>query len=505
MYYNLRGGSKVHIHIHWLCFILCFASNPSHAYLRQWSKECAGLDKETLKNYLSTALHPIVIQSSGTHKPTTNTSISSSGSTSGSNRLGQSSQSDSHQPDKSSTVEREGAKEISSNNNEVASSSTVKGVRLTNGSGVSEDSKRSSVPVRVATNKIGGAGCVKMSVLTQTSVHSSSLPVGSKVEGQLLISTPKETRKVTEVKPQQPTVSTEVEFAPEFGLQETAVFATNPCPNIVASKQQQQLPLSSNTLTKQPTMANNNSSTSVSQIVSPLLPSSNQKRSLQTIGNHSSFKTVVATATPRSSGGNVIPSSSPPLPGGIIQLPGKLPTTSQLTSLLTSPLSTQPVTQLPLVSSPSLPLTSSGTAATTTPTSLSTPGQNDRLCAGLSSQDVSQQQTSCGIKKEGESVITQSDTQLSRLKLLPDITGDPVFAKTAVTLPPPRDSPSSPVAPVLLQDFTEAFVQGDTTSWFKRMLLLDHLESVQDGIQLWIEQMEREMDGEYWTRMYCVM
>lgn len=44
-------------------------------------------------------------------------------------------------------------------------------------------------------------------------------------------------------------------------------------------------------------------------------------------------------------------------------------------------------------------------------------------------------------------------------------------------------------------EFAEAFLQGDTTNWFRRMKLLDHIETVQDNVQAWLEVIEKKLDG----------
>lgn len=48
---------------------------------------------------------------------------------------------------------------------------------------------------------------------------------------------------------------------------------------------------------------------------------------------------------------------------------------------------------------------------------------------------------------------------------------------------------------VTLGEFSEAFIQGDTTNWFRRMKLLDHIETVQDNVQAWLEMIEQSLDG----------
>ena len=49
---------------------------------------------------------------------------------------------------------------------------------------------------------------------------------------------------------------------------------------------------------------------------------------------------------------------------------------------------------------------------------------------------------------------------------------------------------------VTLGDFAEAFMRGDTMHWFKKMKLLDHIESVQDNVQAWLNMIEEKLEGE---------
>ena len=48
---------------------------------------------------------------------------------------------------------------------------------------------------------------------------------------------------------------------------------------------------------------------------------------------------------------------------------------------------------------------------------------------------------------------------------------------------------------VTLGEFAEAFIQQDTTNWFRRMKLLDHIETVQDNMQEWLDMLEKKLDG----------
>ena len=48
---------------------------------------------------------------------------------------------------------------------------------------------------------------------------------------------------------------------------------------------------------------------------------------------------------------------------------------------------------------------------------------------------------------------------------------------------------------VSLGRFAEAFMKGDSTNWYQRMLLLDHVETVQDKVVEWLDQVEKELKG----------
>ena len=55
---------------------------------------------------------------------------------------------------------------------------------------------------------------------------------------------------------------------------------------------------------------------------------------------------------------------------------------------------------------------------------------------------------------------------------------------------------SSEMEAITLGEFAEAFVQGDMTNWFRRMKLLDHIETVQDNVQAWLDMIEESLEGE---------
>ena len=71
---------------------------------------------------------------------------------------------------------------------------------------------------------------------------------------------------------------------------------------------------------------------------------------------------------------------------------------------------------------------------------------------------------------------------------------DNVVRKTLSCLPATAKSKSG-MDSVTLGEFSEAFVKGDTTNWFQRMLLLDHIEAIQDKIRSWMEMIDKQLDG----------
>ena len=50
---------------------------------------------------------------------------------------------------------------------------------------------------------------------------------------------------------------------------------------------------------------------------------------------------------------------------------------------------------------------------------------------------------------------------------------------------------------VTLGEFSEEFLQRDTSNWFRRMKLLDHIETVQDNIEAWLETVEKQLQGKW--------
>jgi hypothetical protein len=439
------------------------ASTPNHSYLRQWSKECACLDKETLKNYLAAALQPIVTRGPETTQNTA--AIESPACTSSnSNSL--------------STVVKPEA-EIAGGV-EVASSSHEKG-KLANGDRISEGPKG---PMFLPLEKQKSTGSVKMSVLagpTQSSIaQGTSVPKSRDLSRDQVVE--RETADIsgTARLPHDAggtlrSTSTEPDFTSEFGVQETSVFAVKESENAPQpNSPKQQKPSDSVKTPATPTTL---------PAAIPTVSLLTQMKPLQQ-STTSAFKPVVITAARQSIG-------NPSTPPGSAPIRAKTPTctSSQLTSLLTSPISTHPqsLVQPPTSSSTSLPACSSQT------------GPPPNTAANITEDTVGSLNTSAPTSNQQpasqSTTPTTSEpcaTQLSRLKLVPNVGGDPIFTETASSLQPSQDSP--PPAPVLVRDFTEAFVRGDTTNWFKRMLLMDHIEAVQDGILRWVEQMEKEVD-----------
>lgn len=95
--------------------------------------------------------------------------------------------------------------------------------------------------------------------------------------------------------------------------------------------------------------------------------------------------------------------------------------------------------------------------------------------------------------------ITSMNTNI--LGSTPDLNLDP-SARTLISeasIPPVPSS--SRMEPVTLGEFAEAFVQGDTTNWFRRMKLLDHVESVQDNVQAWLDLIQKKLTGKGTTHV----
>lgn len=460
--------------------------DPNHPYLRQWSKECATLDKDALKRYLMTALEAVVTQKTEKSDPVEQTE-EEEGSTEHSSDV------------KSSSGETGG--DITTN---ITGAPPIpEGViLLTNGESEKLRSKISEGCDRVSPQREGREVMSRESVTSEVTIQPSVSSQASTDAAQTTIACTSKSAEVSS-KEERPSSaasspgnvldseSAGPDFTTEFGLQELSVFALKGSGGKIPPKQAAQAVQK---------VATNESSASVRPIPLPPIPSLpllTHKKPLQT-STQSAFKPVIVSAKQ----GIVTP---PPTPGSCSTYHPATPTctSSQLTSLLTSPISTHPHSLVPLVPAPTSstptspplyhtprsPISTTSTAAgiqsMATTTSSSTEPLSSATCNSLTSYDTHPGNTE-----------TSCVTQLSRIRLTPDMSTNSIFAETAAFLAefqPPRTS----ATPVLLNDFAEAFVKGDTTNWFKRMLLLSHIESVQDDIHRCLEQMERELDGNY--------
>lgn len=414
----------------------CFPfRNPNHAYLRQWSKECACLDKEALKNYLATALEPVVMRESVAEKD------------------GEGEKGDTR--DSSSSVE-------TVTDRGIKREAIIEGVYpLAEGSGLTngEDLKTPEESMNQEEKRLDKERTHDFETVKTQALAS---PQGGIVNPMQSGASSAKSEVEPAVAEEEPSAShfrgadTDPNITSEFGVQETTVFAVKDGRHLIKQPQQPSTALASDTQSTGHT------------------PNSSTQKILQT-GTQSAFKPVILSAKQ-----SVSPVSS------TLYTP-KTPTSSQLTSLLTSPISTHPQ-PLGISTQSTNTLFSHVNTPSPSPTQGLSTGKHVSLTSASSSSNNDATNSS-----HSHSVPTSCVTQLSRLNLVPNVGGDAVYAETAASLSPIQLSP--PPTPVLLKDFTEAFVQGDTTNWFKRMILLDHIENVQDGILGWIEQMEREVDG----------
>lgn len=91
------------------------------------------------------------------------------------------------------------------------------------------------------------------------------------------------------------------------------------------------------------------------------------------------------------------------------------------------------------------------------------------------------------------SAVHSSDTSLltvfpSRaIQSLTDINSNPSNAPSVI---------SSAMESVSLGEFAEAFMHGDTTNWFQRMKLLDHIEKVQEKVSMWMNILDHQLEGQ---------
>ena len=419
-----------------------FFRNPNHAYLRQWSKECACLDKETLKNYLATALEPVVVREPVAEKD----GGGEKGDTGDNGGSGETAT--------DTTVKQEGG---------VKREAIIEGVYpLAEGRGLTNGEEKTPEPMNQEEKGLNKERTHDFETVT-TQVLTSSLEVkvnpmqsgGSSAKSEVEPAVAKEEPPASH----SSGADTDPNITSEFGVQETTVFAVKDGRHLIKQSQQPSTTLTPDTQSTGHT------------------PTISTQKILQT-GTQSAFKPIILSAKQSVS------------PGSSTLYTPKTPTSSQLTSLLTSPISTQPLVPTNTLFSHS--------SAVNTPSPSPTQGLGTGKHVSLASASSSNNDATNSSRSP--SVPTSCVTQLSRLNLVPNVSGDAVYAETAASLSPAQLSP--PPTPVLLKDFTEAFVHGDTTNWFKRMILLDHIENVQDGILGWIEQMEREADGKQYFIEY---
>ena len=110
------------------------------------------------------------------------------------------------------------------------------------------------------------------------------------------------------------------------------------------------------------------------------------------------------------------------------------------------------------------------------------------LLAGKALSSTSLQQGS----KPLPSVPSNCDTALGSCGLKPKVDTNPVFSETVSSLSTLAMT-SMDVVP--LEAFVEAFLRTDGGNWCQRMLLLDHIEAVQDKIAAWMDSIQNQLQG----------
>ena len=118
------------------------------------------------------------------------------------------------------------------------------------------------------------------------------------------------------------------------------------------------------------------------------------------------------------------------------------------------------------------------------------------ISTSLSSETTPQNITD-SVRESGRSADSAAAAAISAVaeqKCTKSSEHDSVVKKTLSCLPATAKSKSG-MDSVTLGEFSEAFVKGDTTNWFQRMLLLDHIEAVQDKIRNWMEMIDKQLDG----------
>ena len=83
-------------------------------------------------------------------------------------------------------------------------------------------------------------------------------------------------------------------------------------------------------------------------------------------------------------------------------------------------------------------------------------------------------------------------TALGSCGLRPKVESNPVFSETVSSL---SALTKQSVDTIPLEEFADAFLQADGSNWCQRMLLLDHVEAVQDKMAAWMAVMEKQIEG----------
>ena len=101
-----------------------------------------------------------------------------------------------------------------------------------------------------------------------------------------------------------------------------------------------------------------------------------------------------------------------------------------------------------------------------------------------------------GLASSEQSSTASVPNSKNGAELKPKVSSDSLVVKQTLSSLPSTLSSKSGMDSVTLGEFSEAFMKGDTTNWFQRMLLLDHIEAIQDKIRVWMEMINKQLDGE---------
>lgn len=133
--------------------------------------------------------------------------------------------------------------------------------------------------------------------------------------------------------------------------------------------------------------------------------------------------------------------------------------------------------------------TSNGTQSST---------KSSRIANSLSSQSSSESLDDYTkfISPSSSSMLakpTTSATALGNCGIRPKVDSNPVFSQTVSSLS--SFSPKS-MDVVPLGEFVETFMEGEGRKWCQRMLLLDHVEAVQNKIVAWLDSIQKQIQGQ---------